>query len=324
MLYPTHKSYGVLWGLLMIPLSVLIGLIPVITVDMRNGDILFLMIACYMGMRGALFGARFPDIDSPGSIPARRHPYIRRVFAFFKIKHRGKFSHDFVTIGVLFYLLYKLVGIMGEKFMYVISNGDHMILTATYVGTVIFVYMAGLDIVSFFQWIANKLKNKKMWVILEKKRFLLAGINVVWLLSVLVVSGFVDVTDVATLNVSASTAMLTGTMLVVSFKMYMVFAWAGAYSHLFADMTTKSGVSILGIKLAPAQVVLKVKKIPLLGRLLVPTEFKTGSKWEDFNRLVINVLCIPALLLAIMVLTGFDIPGFVEIVKDKGIIASKG
>lgn len=76
MLYPTHKKYGILWGLLMIPVAVTIGIIPVVTSDMRNGDLLLILVAVYMGMRGALFGARFPDIDSPGSIPARRYPYM--------------------------------------------------------------------------------------------------------------------------------------------------------------------------------------------------------------------------------------------------------
>lgn len=323
MLYPTHKKYGILWGLLMIPVAVLIGLIPIVTMDMRNGDLLLIMLACYMGMRGALFGARFPDIDSPGSIPARRHPHIRKVFAFFNIKHRGKFSHDYISIGVVFILLYQVVSVSGVRLLEVVSEGNGFIITGVYLATIVFVYMVGLDIVGFFQWVANKMKNKRMWVILEKRRFLIALTNVVWLIAVLVIGGFVDIQEIVRGNVSMASALMSGTVLVVSFKVYVLFAWAGAYSHLFADMTTKSGVSIFGMKVAPAQVVLKIKKIPVIGRLLVPTEFKTGSQWENYNRAVITGLCVPACILAFMVLTGFNIPEFIDTVKNMKELAGE-
>lgn len=317
MLYPTHKKYGILWGLLMIPVAILIGLIPVISSEMRNGDLLLIVLTCYMGMRGALFGARFPDIDSPGSTPSQRHPHIRKIFAFFKIKHRGIFSHDYISIGVLFLLIYMVVSYGGVRLLGVVATGDTFIHTAVYIGTLVFVYMVGLDIVSFFQWIANALKNKRMWKILEKRRFLLAIINVFWLMSVLVIGGVVSMKQLVTGDVPLSAAMTATTMLVVSFKVYAVFAWAGAYSHLFADMTTKSGVSIFGKKLAPAQVILKVKKVPFIGKLLVPTNFKTGEGWEDFNNWIITVLCVPACILAFMTLTGFDIPEFITTLRTR-------
>lgn len=70
------------------------------------------------------------------------------------------------------------------------------------------------------------------------------------------------------------------------------------------------------MKLAPAQVILKVKKVPLIGKLLVPTEFKTGTGWEKFNNKIITILCIPAFILALMVLTGFDIPGVISVIQE--------
>lgn len=316
MLYPTHKKYGILWGLLMIPVTVAIGLIPVITVGMRVGDINLIILTVYMGMRGALFGAEFPDIDSPGSIPARRHPYLRKIFAFFKVKHRGKFSHDYVSIGVLFLLAYILVDKGGVRLMNVIADGGQWVHSAVYVSVVIFIYMVGLDIVGFFQWVANKTKNKKMWVKLEKRRFLLAGVNVVILVVTLIIGGVLEIHEAVLGVIPLQTALMAGTMVVVSFKAYVMFAWAGAYSHLFADMTTKSGVSIFGKKLAPAQVILKVKRIPIIGKLLVPTEFKTGSGWESFSNKVITVMIGFALVLAIMVLTGFDIMSAYEAYKE--------
>lgn len=314
MLYPTHKKYGILWGLLMIPVTVGVGLIPVITKDMRDGDILLILIAVYMGMRGALFGARFPDIDSPSSIPARRHPYIRKIFEMFRIKHRGKFSHDFVSIGVLFLMLYILFDRGGVRLMTFIADGGQLVYSIAYISVIIFVYMVGLDIVSFFQYIANKTKNKKLWVKLEKRRLLLAGINVLLLMIAMSVGGVVNIFQLLTGAVPLESALMSGTLIVVSFKIYILFAWAGAYSHLFADMTTKSGVSIMGKKLAPAQVILKVRKIPIIGKLLVPTEFKTGSGWENFNNKVVTFLCIPALCLALLVLVGFDVGEIVRLV----------
>lgn len=108
MLYPTHKRYGQVFGLTGIAIGASLGLLPVVNISEMNslgemsGEIIvsgLFMYACY---QGALFGAEFPDIDSPGSIPARKHYFIRQLFKAFQVNHRGKFSHDFISLLILF------------------------------------------------------------------------------------------------------------------------------------------------------------------------------------------------------------------------------
>ena len=316
MLYPTHKKYGILWGLLMIPVAVSIGFIPMISAEMRNGDLMLILLTIYMGMRGALFGARFPDVDSASSIPAKRHPILRKIFVRFGVKHRGKYSHDYFWIAVTFATVYILIKYCGTFVLNILAQGSNPMNLIVYLGGMVFIYIIGIDIVEFFQWVANVQKNKKMWAILEKHQFKLAFINVAIMFTVLLFSGFIDIKSIITGQVSVGSAVTILTMLIITSKVYVLFAWAGAFSHLFADMSTKTGVSIFGIKLAPAQVILKVKKIPLIGALLVPTEFRTGSKWEDFNNFVVTILCIPASILAILFLVGFNVK---EVLKLLGM-----
>lgn len=308
MLYPTHKRYGILWGVLTIPIGVAIGLIPVISSELRTGDLFIMTMTVIMGLIGALFGSRFPDIDSPGSIPARRHPIIQKLFKRFGVKHRGKFSHDFASIGAFFGIIYLLVSRVGENFIIFVSQSDSKIVygISTWI-IIIIMYLIGQEIVSELQDLANLLKNKKMWAFLEKNSFFISSINVLWLLVLLWSTGNFKV------SMNLDTALWSATVTVVLLKVFVVFTLAGAYSHLFADMTTKSGVSIFGKKLAPAQVILKLKKIPVVGQVLVPTEFKTGSKWEDFNRMIVTILIIPASALATLFLFGFNLGEIKEI-----------
>jgi len=61
MLYPTHKRFGILWGLITFPIGVFLGLIPIISFEMDAQEVFMVIICVFIGMRGALFGAEFPD-----------------------------------------------------------------------------------------------------------------------------------------------------------------------------------------------------------------------------------------------------------------------
>lgn len=318
MLYPTHKKYGILWGLVFIPIAVAIGLIPTITSEMRNSDLFISVMTVCIGMIGALFGSRFPDIDSPTSIPSKRHPIIAKIFRLTGVTHRGKFSHDVASIGVFFGIIYLIVQRGGTKYIHFVSNSDsNIIYTVSYLTILIIVYLIGTEIVSELQDFANKIKSKKMWAILEKHKYIFALTAVGWLLLILVLSGMFNIKELVTGTVGLDSAIWSAIVTVVLLKVFVVFSLAGAYSHLFADMTTKSGISIFGIKLAPAQVVLKLKKLPIIGKHLMKTEFKTGSKWEDMNNKIVTILIIPFAILALLVLFGFDIK---ELFKIIGIL----
>lgn len=307
MLYPTHKRYGIFFGLMTFPIGVGLGVVPVLTGAMRASDVAMVLICSYMAMRGAIFGAEFPDIDSPGSIPAQKHPVIKKIFRFFGVKHRGKFSHDVFSQTMLFGSVYFLLTTASNRWLNNLVTASNFWLAATVLATLCFVWFVSLDLVDLFKWVANLGHNQRWWTILDKNRFKIGA----WIGSVLTVlmmmSGVIDVLDAVFMQVSVSSALKSAMMLISAFKVYTVFALAGVYSHLFADMTTKAGISIFFIPLAPAKVILKLKKIPIIGKLLIPTEFRTGSKWEDFNRLVITCLCLPAFIIALYAVTGFQI-----------------
>src|SRR5699024_5589539 len=85
-------------------------------------------------------------------------------------------------------------------------------------------------------------------------------------------------------NVNVGQSVASAMVLITSFKIFIVFTLVGAYSHLFADMLTKSGVSIFFIRMTPMGVISKVRKIPVFGKILVPLEPRTGGRWENLVR----------------------------------------
>lgn len=309
MLYPTHKRYGILFGFLTFPVGVAIGLVPTLTETMRASDITLVVMVCYMAMRGALFGAEFPDIDTPSSRPSKKHPIIRKIFAFFHLKHRGKFSHDLATQTAFWGIALFFVSYTADRWLNSLVGASNLWLSVTTLSTLCFVWFVSMDIIDVLKWGANLIHNQRYWSILNVNRFKIgAGIGGV-LTVLLIVSEVFDVTDALLFQTSLSSALKSATILISAFKVYILFTWAGVYSHLIADMATKSGISIFGIPIAPAKVVLQVRKIPVIGHILIPTDFKTGSKWEDMHRYGATILCLPAFVWAFYAITGFHLVG---------------
>src|SRR5699024_3885995 len=254
-------------------------------------------------MRGALFGAEFPDIDSPTSIPRQKHKVIGRIFDIFGVKHRGKYSHDFLSIGLTFAGIYFLVHIVFERFVQAIVKGNTTLGTDAYLGVLFFVYVIANMVVDAILWVANLIQNKRMWAIVNKKRVVISVMISAPLILVLTLTGIFDVKSVIG-NISLEQSLSSAMIIVTSLKIYTIFSLVGAYSHLFADMLTKDGVSICFVRMTPMAVISKVRKIPILGRFLVPLDPKTGGRWEDVVRYVVTGLCIPASVLAVMVMIG--------------------
>lgn len=303
MLYPTHRRFGILWGLIAIPIGVVLGLIPIMSVDMSASDMFMVILCGFIGMRGAMFGAEFPDIDSPSSIPRKKHKMIGRIFDLCGVKHRGKYSHDFFSIGLTFGLIYFITNIVGERWIHSIVEGNQFLGSLAYLSMLVFVWVIANTLVDFILWIANLTKNKRMWAIVNKRRLqynMLFTVPVVLVLSFMGVFNFGNVIG----NVNVGQSVASAMVLITSFKIFIVFTLVGAYSHLFADMLTKSGVSIFFIRMTPMGVISKVRKIPVFGKILVPLEPRTGGKWENLVRHVVTGLCIPASIIAVMVITG--------------------
>jgi len=303
MLYPTHRRFGILWGLIAIPIGVVLGLIPIMSVDMSASDMFMVILCGFIGMRGAMFGAEFPDIDSPSSIPRKKHKMIGRIFDLCGVKHRGKYSHDFFSIGLTFGLIYFITNIVGERWIHSIVEGNQFLGSLAYLSMLVFVWVIANTLVDFILRIANLTKNKRMWAIVNKRRLqynMLFTVPVVLVLSFMGVFNFGNVIG----NVNVGQSVASAMVLITSFKIFIVFTLVGAYSHLFADMLTKSGVSIFFIRMTPMGVISKVRKIPVFGKILVPLEPRTGGRWENLVRHVVTGLCIPASIIAVMVITG--------------------
>lgn len=304
MLYPTHKRFGVLWGLLAFPLGVLIGLVPVISSKMTGIEFFMVIMSSYVGMRGALFGARFPDIDSHTSRPRKMHPIIGRVFDAFGVKHRGKYSHDFFSIGLTFVVLYFIVAIAGDRVVQTVATGSQFISTIAYMTFIVFIWIIAISAVDLVLWVANKMKNKRMWARVNARRFIFGVMIAVPLFFILWISGVYSPLDIIS-GVDKQRSIMNVMLLVTSMKVYIAFALVGAYSHLFADMLTKSGVSIFFIPISPMGVIANIRKIPVIGKIVVPLDPKTGGRWEDLVRYIVTIMCLPASIIAVMAVIGY-------------------
>lgn len=303
MLYPTHQRFGILWGLLSFPIGVFIGTVPVMSLDMSANEFFMLLICCYVGMRGALFGAEYPDIDSKSSIPRKKHPIIGRVFDALGVKHRGKYSHDFFSIGLTFGTIYFLTAVIGDRFVQQVASGNSVSGLLAYWGLLLFVWMIAMNAVDAVLWFANLINNKRMWAIFNANRVKIGTIIGVFLTVILVISGVFNIRSFLG-GIGINQSLPSAIMLVSSFKIYIAFSLAGAYSHLFADMITKQGVSIFFIPLKPMSIISKVRKTPVVGKYLIPLDPKTGGVYEDIIRLVVTIACVPATFLAVTVLGG--------------------
>ncbi|HEO2443529.1 MULTISPECIES: metal-dependent hydrolase [Bacillus amyloliquefaciens group] len=122
MMYPTHKKLGYAFGLAGIPIVSAIStsefaqnnnLLPAFgidTLELSNpfSIIYYALIVC-TALWASLYGAGFPDIDSPGSIPANANiinkglSYIYRITG---VHHRGKFSHGVDSLTIVFLITY--------------------------------------------------------------------------------------------------------------------------------------------------------------------------------------------------------------------------
>lgn len=287
MLYKTHKKFGYLFGLIGLLVSFLTGfLISINNVSgIYNKIMVFLM--TYIALRGAVFGAGFPDIDSPNSVPARHYPFLRKIFKIFNIKHRGKISHDVLSITIIFALTYLF-------FSFILKIAlEHYLLTQILSFYVCYILARDALNVLVFKIVPRK----------QRKRLirLLKPLGAIILYILFTVSGFIS------LNQGVSGLVQTNNFIAPLLKLWIIFGYIGSISHLFADMLTNEGIWFCGIKLAPAQVILVVRKIPIIGKYLISNEMKTGSSYEKMWSTIVSLLIIPFGLLVLFLFFGGNI-----------------
>ena len=293
-------------------------------------------------MLGALFGSEFPDCDSyggkmangevkKGSIPSQKHPLISKIFRTFGVKHRGKFSHDYASLALFFGIIW-----LGQR--YGLSFLQNRLSTNFSTGLAILFQLIAIALI---YWISREVavkyefskkgrrnKNPIMYYAILLSVFLLIYLT----------TTFVGFTS---FNIfSATSALKTATFVRTILNILVIFIWVGAYSHLFADMMTNEGVNIFGKRIAPAKMVLKVKKVPFIPVILfgaigyylsqmngmiagavigavlyiavIKTDLKTGSAYEDMCYLIVSILCIPAVILAFISVSGGDVQAFLN------------
>ena len=316
MLYKTHQKYGRLSGLIGIPLAVTTGLLPVITLGMRFSDAILTISLVTVAMLSASFGAEFPDCDSyggklkdgsgykKGSIPSQKHPFISGMFKVFGVKHRGKFSHDYASLAVFFGLVLLLSNWFTELVVHRVASGSTLFASLAQLFILFALYLISDEIISKFKFNVRKGKLTTL------EGYIFKIVLFVGLVLLLMMGGFINPLLIA----STSVGMKSAIFLTALTKVFVIFTWIGAYSHLFADMMTNEGVNIFGKRLAPAKLVLKVRKIPIIGKMLLTTELKTGSAYEDVCNLIVTILCIPAVVLCFIAITGGDVVEFLNVI----------
>lgn len=343
MLYKTHQRYGLLSGLMGIPVLVSIGTIPVVTLGMRFTDAILVSFLIVYAVISALFGSEFPDCDSygglmdngeykKGSIPSQKHPIISSIFRFFKIKHRGKFSHDYASLTFFFGLLY-VIQRYGLLFLQnkMIETQSSAIAIFVNISTLLLLYFLANELKMKYTFSKKGRKNKNPLI----KNFLTVGFFVfLYLLTTL--GGFTSFSFVNYAN-ALSTLVFLRTIL----NVVVIFTWIGSMSHLFADMATNEGVYFFGKRLSPAKVIISLTKypfVPVIGFLILgffigyikgavigaivgfavyhsikTTKLRTDSAYEDLCYLIVTILCIPATIVLVISLTGGDVMSFLRL-----------
>lgn len=288
MLYKTHKKFGYTFGFAALTLSFINGWVVSLSQVGRFYEKAMVFIIVYTAIRGAVFGSGFPDIDSPGSVPARHYPFLRRVFKLLNIKHRGPVSHDYVTVTVLFIGAY-----FGVQKLSLMGLTNHWVMLAL---TIYVCYNFSRDIMNnvVYKFIKDK-KRRKTVLKLSKP------IVAVVIYGVFVTLGFIRIGE------GSVSLLATSNFVWPILRTWIVFGWVGAMSHLFADMLTNDGVHFLGFDLAPAKIVLLVKKIPVIGKHLIANDMKTGSSYEDGWNLIVTVMMVPLFILVIIGMMGGDV-----------------
>lgn len=344
MLYNTHQRFGLLSSLMGIPFFIYLGIIPVLSLSLRFSDFILVSLLLLVSLLSASFGAEFPDCDSyggiikegsrkgevkKGSIPSQKHPFISKIFKFFNVKHRGKFSHDYVSLFFFFGSIF-LLQRYGLLFL-------QKLLPNMLVG-MIFNILSLLILLWISREIAIKyLFNKKIRNRNKNMYLLILGGTFIFLFLITLSIGY------STLNIfSGVNAYKTAVFCRGILNIFVLFTWIGAYSHLFADMITNEGVNFAGKRISPAKLVIAINKLFFVPAILFgalgfylnglngmyvgivvgvvvyfsisKTDLKTGSSYEDFCYAVITFLCIPMLIITFLSVTGGDVMGFLKLI----------
>lgn len=176
MLYDTHKRYGQVAGLVALPVVAGSGMVDFSFDGFVANDSVILTVAALalfvlVALQSSMFGAEFPDIDSKGSIPAQNHRLLALIFRACGVKHRGKFSHDFLTQTVLWGVAF--VGLLVVEELYVVNETELFVFAMlktfvvfTWVGVMSHLIADAMTVDGV--WFAGRIKVRFMPVAIRK------------------------------------------------------------------------------------------------------------------------------------------------------------
>lgn len=236
---------------------------------------------------GGLFGAEFPDIDSPSSIPRRHHPIIGILFTTFGVQHRGKFSHSILsqTIFWLFFAIAATLTINSVTGTYralvakiiIIIGLWQIISTMLIFGEVLFKsdVLKKMQLFKFLMFymtedkdIASEIHYRK----LSKQAELIHSATALIFAGIIAMAIPNDLTQISQMTL-----------------IYFLGVYFGVLSHLFCDISTYQGIWLGWRKqIKPIQTLIR---IPLLN-LMIPDGGKTGGRWENRFRIMTSTIVI--------------------------------
>lgn len=177
MLYDTHKRYGQVFGMLALPVAAKAGMIDFSITEGMSGDIgqvamnvMVFVAYIVVALKASMFGAEFPDLDSPGSTPSKHHPILSKLFKLAGVKHRGKFSHDFGSQLLLWGSIYGVVSFVAMSattpIELAVMSFVKLYVAFTFVGVVSHLFADALTVDGV--WVLWSVKIRFMPVFLRK------------------------------------------------------------------------------------------------------------------------------------------------------------
>lgn len=285
MLFPTHKRAGIAFGAAS---SLAIIGAGIYANQMSDKDLVLNTAVCtLLIIKGGMFGAEFPDCDSPRSLPTQHYPWINYIFRLCHVNHRGKFSHSILSAT----LFWSALAVLMSSLVMIGSKDGNLVLLVQ-----MFIVLQLATIIKEILLLLDGLFNSKVMQLIGLLPFLeyiatadddyarQAGYKkpnqtkkiVFFILSIILASPLITILGD------------TQKDLMIYILMFILGCYVGHVSHWFCDLSTKAGVWV-GWK-TQIKPIKFLSHIPIFGPLMIPDEGKTGSKWENRYRFLMSAL----------------------------------
>ena len=283
MLYPTHRRLGIQFGEGLAVIAISSGMFSALS--FKSFPLILLGIG--LSISGALLGAEFPDIDSPRSIPAQRHPLWRFFFQLFHVHHRGKFSHSILSQTLFWFGIWVLMILFMQDKIFNVSSNDQSLIIKLF----LIVALGNLFevMVNFITAIKNSsaVRNGQYMLLIK---FLMTDSDEIASEIHFHRPQQTFTTKIIAYVISAIFVFLlipnNNNFLIRFGSVYILGIYCGVLSHLFGDIATVSGIHIgWGESVKPVRA---MQKIPILN--LMVGKGTAGSPYENRFRIIVSII----------------------------------